>query len=234
MSSDPSRPRKTGSTPPTSEPRKPDLSKVRRPGLYTDIQRSEEPKRAAKTVVRPKPVRAEPKIAEKPAPASKPQAGMESRTEPELQSRRSTPEPIADMNPTPPKTPSAPPSYRDLVTSHLREDTRIRASVLANRRVYTSELYEVYLCIYSGLVGSKALGEDLVTCLVVFKQERIRLMFRLWTAEIRGSRSQYIEKAVERLTQEGTSPLHLVRDAKEWGKLPLTEQDHEAFRNAGL
>lgn len=120
--------------------------------------------------------------------------------------------------------------FRDLVTSHLREDTRILASVLAMRRIFSHPIYDVYLCIYSGLMDSVSHGDDLVSCLVVFKRENLRIMFKLWTARIEGNRNQYIEDAVRDLQQQGKGPFHLIRDAKIWCRVPFTLHDRAAFR----
>jgi hypothetical protein len=124
--------------------------------------------------------------------------------------------------------------YRDYTTSHLREDTRILASVLSTRRVFQSPMYEVYLCVYSGLIDSKRLHEDLATCLVAFKEEGVRIMFKLWTDEIRGNRHSYLEGVVRRLEKEGRGPLHLVRDAKVWSGTKFTLRDLAAMKLAGI
>lgn len=124
-------------------------------------------------------------------------------------------------------------AYRDLITSHLKEDTRIMASVLAMRRIWSTPQYDIYLCLYSGLVGVERLSDDLLTCLVVFKSEQIRAMYKLWTEEIHDERDVYMEAAVQRLSQEGKTPLELVRDAKRWCKLPWTEEDRKVFHAAG-
>ncbi len=120
--------------------------------------------------------------------------------------------------------------FRDIVTSHLREDTRILASVLAMRRVFDHPMYSIYLCIYSGLLDSISHGDDLVTCLVIFKREDLRVMFKLWTAEIEGDRNAYIEQAVQELEKQGKSPFHLIKDAKTWCRVPFTLHDRAAFR----
>ncbi len=125
-------------------------------------------------------------------------------------------------------------NYRDRITSHLREDMRIRASVLAMRRIYSNFLYDIYLCIYCGLMDSKSHGDDLVTCLIVCREEKLRIMFKLWTTEIRGNRQEYIASAVKRLTAEGKTPFSLVRDAKTWVKEPFTLKDRAALRMAGI
>ena len=96
--------------------------------------------------------------------------------------------------------------YRDLVTSHLREDLRIQSSVLAELRVYSHPNYKIYLMLYSGLMGSKHLHEDLLAVMVVFERERLRIMARLWTDEIRGDRPAYLSEAVGRLAQQGQPP----------------------------
>ena len=119
---------------------------------------------------------------------------------------------------------------RDIVTSHLREDTRILASVLAMRRIFDHPMYSIYLCIYSGLMDSISHGDDLVSCLVIFKREDLRVMFKLWTAEIEGDRNVYIEHAVHELEKQGKSPFHLIKDAKTWCRVPFTLHDRAAFR----
>jgi hypothetical protein len=124
--------------------------------------------------------------------------------------------------------------FRDVVTSHLREDTRILASVLATRRIYSDPMYDIFLCIYSGLMDSNSLNDDLVTCLIVFKEEELRLMFKLWTDQIEGERNAYIEAAVRKLEQEGKGPMHLVRDAKTWCHVPFTLRDRAALRMRGI
>lgn len=102
------------------------------------------------------------------------------------------------------------------------------------RRVYSDPLYDIYLCVYSGLMDSKSHGDDLVTCMIVFRNEGLRLMFKLWTAEIRGDRDAYLEQAVDRLLKEGRGPFHLVRDAKTWCKVPFSPKDKAALTRVGL
>lgn len=124
--------------------------------------------------------------------------------------------------------------FRDVVTSYLKEDTRILASVLAQRRIYHTPEHEIYLCIYSGLLNTAWLAEDLVTCLVVFKKENLRIMFKLWTSEIQGNRDSYFNHAISRLQQEGRTPFHLIRDAKNWCHVPFSLQEQEDLRNLGI
>lgn len=124
--------------------------------------------------------------------------------------------------------------YRDLVTSYLREDTRILASVLGMRRIFSSHLYEIYVCIYSGLMGTPSLSDDLVTCLLVFKEEKMRVMFKLWTDEISNERHEYIEDAVKRLESEGTRPYDLIKNGKSWSHLKFTENDRKALLTVGI
>lgn len=120
--------------------------------------------------------------------------------------------------------------YRDVVTSYLREDTRILASVLAMRRVYRSALYEVYLCVYSGLLNHPRLHQDLISCLVVFRKESLRAMCKLWTDEIEGDRNDYIVKAVQRLEGDGLGPFDLVRNTKVWAHLSFTDEDRRVLK----
>lgn len=129
---------------------------------------------------------------------------------------------------------SAETEIKDLVTSYLKEDTRILASVLAQSRIYRSESHEVFLCIYSGLLGTAWLSEDLVTCLVYYKKEKIRVMFKLWTAEIQGERTAYLEQCVGELERQGKTPFHLIRDGKNWCHLPFTSEEQEALRATGV
>ena len=118
-------------------------------------------------------------------------------------------------------------TYRDIVTSYLREDTRILASVLAMRRVFKNAQYEVHLCIYSGLMDDPRLHSDLVTALMVYHDEALRIMIKLWNDEIGGDREAYILEAISRLENEGKTPAHLIRDAKLWCHLPFTPKDRQ-------
>lgn len=124
--------------------------------------------------------------------------------------------------------------FRDVVTSHLKEDTRILASVLAMRRVFKHPFYDIHLCLYSGLMDHPRLHDDLLSCLIVFKKENLRIMFKLWSARIEGDRDRYLEEAVKQLGQEGKGPLRLVLDAKTWTHLPLTLNDRAAMKLAGI
>ena len=108
---------------------------------------------------------------------------------------------------------------RDLVTSHLREDARIQASVLAIRRIYNSSKLEIFLCVYSGLIGNKTLHEDLITVLVHFRGSALRVMAKLWVEEIRGDRNQYLEEALRRLVAEGHTPQSLADQVANWAGL---------------
>lgn len=125
-------------------------------------------------------------------------------------------------------------NFRDLVTSHLKEDTRIHASVLAMRRVFEHPMYSVYICVYSGLVDSISLADDLVTCLVVFKEERLRIMFKMWTMRIEGDPIHYIQEVLKILQSQGKNPMHLIQDAKTWGHVDFTIKDRAAFRMADI
>jgi hypothetical protein len=106
--------------------------------------------------------------------------------------------------------------------------------MLSVRRVFASPLYEIFICVYSGLIDSKALNDDLVTCLVVFRKEQTRVLFKLLAAEIRGDRGAYIEMMIQKMEAKGQGPLHLVRDAKVWAKLPFTDEDRKVIASAGI
>ncbi|MBI2711468.1 MAG: hypothetical protein HYX41_01205 [Bdellovibrio sp.] len=131
-------------------------------------------------------------------------------------------------------TQTKPLKYRDIVTSYLREDTRIHASVLAQRRVFKNELYEVFLCIYSGLMENPRLHSDLVTALIVYHAEALRVMVKLWNDEIGGDREAYIHDAVSRLEADGKTPAHLIHDAKVWCHLPFSEKDRQFLGANGI
>jgi hypothetical protein len=124
--------------------------------------------------------------------------------------------------------------YRDVVTSHLREEPRIRASVLSRRRVFRHAFYDVYFCVYSGLLRSVSHSADLVTCMVVYRREALRVMFKLWAEDAKGDRSDFPATAIDRLRAQGQGPMQLVRDAKYWCGLPFTSDDTAALRMAGI
>lgn len=124
--------------------------------------------------------------------------------------------------------------FRDIATSHLREDPRIQQPMAAARKVFSNFMYEVFVCVYSGSPQSKSLRDDLVTCLVQFKEEDLRLMYRLDSTEIRGNKAAYVEELVKRVASEGKSPYHLIRDAKMWCQIPFTLKDRAAMRMANI
>lgn len=125
-------------------------------------------------------------------------------------------------------------AYRDLVTSYLREDTRILASVLGMRRIFSNHLYDIYICIYSGLMGTPSLSDDLITCLVIFKQERMRVMFKLWTDNLQENKESTIAAVVRRLEEDGVRPYDLIRNAKSWCHLKFTDEDRDALATVGI
>jgi hypothetical protein len=113
---------------------------------------------------------------------------------------------------------------KDVLAPSLQNEKRIGSSSPVLRRVFTHLSYDVYLCLYAG---------DLLTCLVHFKDEALRIMTVLGEAPlISGSTTPdgWVEAAIEQLKGEKRGPLHLVRDAKLQCQLPLTLHDRAALR----
>jgi hypothetical protein len=102
------------------------------------------------------------------------------------------------------------------------------------RRIFDHPLYEIHLCLYSGLMGSISLNDDLLTCLVVYKAERLRVMFKLWSAKVNGDRQTYLETAVSELKRQKQSPFHLIFHAKKWSRVAFSENDRKAFKEQGI
>jgi hypothetical protein len=127
--------------------------------------------------------------------------------------------------------------FRDILTSHLQDDARVLQPVRPGpyvRRIYRNFMYELYLYVYRGRSGGKSQADDLTACLAVFKDEGVRVLFKLWSEEIRVDRHAYTSAAVERLASLKRGPFELIRDAKLWSGLPFTLKDRAALRMAGI
>ncbi|MBY0472615.1 hypothetical protein K2X30_15730 [bacterium] len=125
-------------------------------------------------------------------------------------------------------------NFRDILGAHLREDKRVTYAPIAKRQFFTSPMYDVYLYVYPGLPHEPPSRTDLVTALIVYKDEMIRIMVKLLAVDIQGSRDDYLDGYISKLQFEGKSPLHMVRDAKVWCSVPLTQRDVTALLSAGI
>lgn len=122
----------------------------------------------------------------------------------------------------------------DIVGGHLKEDFRIQGQVQARKKVFDTELYSIELCIYPGLPNDSVRHQDLMTVVYKFKEESIRIMLKQVELKPGLDAEGEFKKMVDKWAAEEKSPLMLLRDAKRWADLPLTEADMDAFTQAGL
>jgi hypothetical protein len=109
----------------------------------------------------------------------------------------------------------------DVLSPALATENRIRQPALSVRRIFKHDFYDVYLYLYPGLL----------TYLVHYKQESLRIMCGLWEDAPTEDR---VKAALERLQKEGKSPQQLVRDAKLETGHKLTLHDRAMLKMAGV
>ena len=117
--------------------------------------------------------------------------------------------------------------------AYLRNDERIRKPVLAEKRVFQSPEYEVYLQVFPEIPGKPAFPHQIVTARVHYFENNIDAIVRLATYEPERNPMAQIQKVLTRLQETGVTPLHLVRDAKRWCRIPFTDLDLKTFEKAG-
>lgn len=123
---------------------------------------------------------------------------------------------------------------QQVVSSHLREDVRVRREPSAKKKIFSDASYEVQIRIYAGIPGDKQFENDLVTCRVKYLEESLSILIKLWADEKVEDAAGYAVKVVEKLTEEGKGPFHLIRDAKVWCNVDLTKRDSKAISEAGV
>lgn len=115
---------------------------------------------------------------------------------------------------------------RDVLSPNLASDRRVGAAAPILRRVFTNDLYEVFVGLYPG---------GLLATLVHYRREQLRIMSSLGDAPSALSEGDaWVSAAVEILKSSGRSPLHLIRDAKLECGLTLTLHDRAALKLAGV
>lgn len=125
--------------------------------------------------------------------------------------------------------------YDDRLGSHLNEDKRVTNKPVAKRKIYADDRYEVLLYIYQRVPGEPAFSDtDLLAALITYKEDRLRLLVKLQTLDAQGNYEKAFHDYVAKLNAEGTSPLRLIRSAKSWCGIPLTQNDMVVLLDAGL
>lgn len=123
-------------------------------------------------------------------------------------------------------------AYRRVISSHLREDTRIEKEPLAQKRIYRDDAYEILLLVYPPY--EREPKSDLVVGVVRYLEERLELFVKLEVYRASKHPEKHIEALVKRYHTSGTDPLQLIRDAKIWCNIPLTHRDLNNLFEAGL
>jgi hypothetical protein len=120
-------------------------------------------------------------------------------------------------------------NLKDLLSPALAGDKRVQSTTPTLRRVFVGEYYEVFVCLYPGLL----------TCLIYYKKEALRVMIPLWEDGATGGLAARpaearLQAAVDRLKRDGRGPMNLVMDAKLECGLLLSLYDRAALKLAGV
>ena len=116
---------------------------------------------------------------------------------------------------------------KDILHPNLTSEERVRAGAPELQRVFTHDLYEIFVGRYPG---------GLFTTLVHYRRDALRIMSRLGEAPA-GEPPQskaWAQSALNVLLASGRGPFHLVRDAKLECSLLLSLHDRAALRMAGI
>lgn len=124
-------------------------------------------------------------------------------------------------------------SYRRLISSHLREDKRLHAEPVAKKRIYRNDSYEILLYVYACLRSSGP-RTDLVVGVVRYVEESLELFVKLETYRASRHPEEHITALVESYHSGGKKPLQLVREAKAWCNVPLTNTDVALLSEIGI
>jgi hypothetical protein len=119
-------------------------------------------------------------------------------------------------------------SPRDILSPALAQEKRVKTTAPVLRRVFTNEMYDVFVGLYPG---------GLLTTLVHYKNENLRIMNRLGEAPVIPAgqdRDAWVRAAVALLQSSGRGPFHLIRDAKLDCGITLSLHDRAALRLAGI
>src|ERR1700722_14975013 len=115
---------------------------------------------------------------------------------------------------------------RDVLSPALAREKRIAASTPVLRRVFASEMYEVFVGLYPG---------GLLATLVHYRREELRIMSRLGEAPALSlEKDAWVTAALSLLKSSGRGPFHLIRDSKLECAETLSLHDRAALKPAGV
>lgn len=125
-------------------------------------------------------------------------------------------------------------TFTEILAAHLKEDKRILKDPVAQKKVFSDAMYAFHLLVYAGIPEERQFREGLLTGIVVYKEENLRIQFKLHSAMLSQDPEKVITQALEGFQAEGKTPLHFVRDAKDWCNIPYTERDVSTLLDAGI
>ncbi|MGZ3700007.1 MAG: hypothetical protein ACXVCH_18085, partial [Bdellovibrionota bacterium] len=100
--------------------------------------------------------------------------------------------------------------------------------------VFSDKNYEIRILVYPRTAPVSPFDQELVVFSVDYKTESLRLILKLFPMDARKDPESAILKAVAKFEEEEKTPYHLIRDAKDWCGIPLTELDHQYLLKADL
>lgn len=123
---------------------------------------------------------------------------------------------------------------KEIISSHLREDLRVRQPPRLSRRIFKDAHYEVHLKIYPELPKTHPFFNTLATCQIVYLDEDLSILLKLWAEEVVKDPEAYFRQIVDKLEAQGKGPYEFVRDGKVYCNIPLTENDQAALEAVGV
>lgn len=123
---------------------------------------------------------------------------------------------------------------RVILGSYLFEDERIHDEAALKKRIFSNEMYEIKIYVFKGHQKTAKFRTDLVAALIDFKEEDVMLLVKLATYPHVNDPQTLVERVVAEMEHQGKTPFTMIRDAKKWCKVPLTEHDFAFLSNAGV
>lgn len=127
-----------------------------------------------------------------------------------------------------------PAAKKIVVSSHLREDLRIRQEPVGELKVFHNDAYSMHILAYAGIPGHAVQFQHLIVAAVSYKEESLRILLKLReTGEVETVESA-IQSVFEKIQAEGKGPFEFVRDAKKWTATPFTDSDLNQLLQVGI
>jgi len=127
------------------------------------------------------------------------------------------------------------PTFKNtVVSSHLREDLRIKQEPIGELKVFHNDFYAMHIVAYPGIAGHKVQFQNLVVTIVTYKEESMGILLKMRETGELEPPQEAIQKVFEKMQAEGKGPFEFVRDAKKWTATPFTDSDLNHLLDVGI